>query len=186
MIDPEHLNDLKEMVVGQADRAAFLHAASRGGYPERLFDPLHLDLYTLLVMVKGQECTDRDVSSALWVAMQRAADERDPQLDTNIVYGNFEAGEDVDDPPLTPIPIERFVREAAIALDSLNRYEGGDRVRIGRDRATAVSAVIVGRVSEDWWLVTDQSGGALREVDFGEMWHTPLAQPTPLCREPDP
>lgn len=177
MIDPEHLNDLKEMTVGYAARAAFLHAASANGYTENSFPPLLLDLCSLLADTVGETCTSRDVTSATCIWANRKDDERGP--DNNVIEGDFDHSDD-EDSPYQVVPVEKFVREAAAALAALSTYHVGERVLIGWHRATAVPAVIVGQVDEDYWLVADSSGDTPREVDFGLMWHAPLAEPTPF------
>lgn len=179
MIDPEHLNDLSELGVGSAARVAFLHAARNGGYAEDLFDPLRLDLFSLLVLTVGEQCTSHEVSCALCVHGDRTADDFEAAFgkveceDLNEDYEEEDHGE--------PIPTEKFIREAAAALAALNKYEIGERVRVGRDRATAVPAVIVAKGSDDWeWYVADQPSGTPRSEVAGFIWRTPLAQPTSL------
>lgn len=178
MIDPEHLNDLAEMTSGYAARAAFLHAASAEGYNENSFHQLSLDLYSLLVLTVGQGCTSQDVSCAVCVVADRLDGERDPE---NVIHADFEPDDEVEDPPLRIVPVERFVREAASAFAALSKYEIGERVRVGRDRATAVPAVIVARGSNEWdWYVADKPGGTPRVEDSVRIWRAPLTQPTPL------
>lgn len=187
VIDPEHVNDIKEMPVGHAARAAFGHAAESAGLglTASSFHPLQVEFFSLLVLTVGQNCTERDVSNALHLAGDQVHEDGDSVFisytDLFILKHTREVnGETV------PVPIERFVREAAAALAKLNEFEPGERVLIGRNRETATLAVIVSRGgSERDWFVADQPGGAIREVDFGEIWHGPLAQPTPLRRSDD-
>lgn len=178
MIDPEHLNDLAEMTVGQAARAAFLHAASAEGLTENSFHQLSLDLYSLLVLTVGQRCTSQDVSSAVCVAAERLVGERDP---ANVIRADFEPVGEVDDPPLRIVPVEKFVREAAAALDALNKYVIGERVHVGQDRATATPAVIVAAGDADWlWWVAAEPSGTPWQEDTGRIYRAPLTQPTPF------
>ena len=179
MIDPEHLNDLAEMTVGPAARAAFLHAASAEGLTERSFTPLTLDLYSLLVYTVGERCTSQDVSCAVCIAMARERDERDSE--DNITEADFDPGDGGEGSPCRIVPVEKFVREAAAALAALSKYEIGERVRVGRDRTTAVPAVIVSKGHDDWeWYIAERSGGTPRREDSGFIWRAPLTRPTPM------
>jgi hypothetical protein len=187
VIDPEHLDDLKEMPVGFAARAAFGHAAEAAGLTADAFHPLHVEFYSLLVLTVGEKCTDRDVSQALHLAGDQIEGSDDSVM---IAYADWfilkPTRETEGESEPTPIPVTAFVREAAAALAALNRFEPGERVFVGRDRATAVPAAVVSRGrSEHDWLVADESRGVTREVHFGEMWHAPLAEPTPLSRNDD-
>lgn len=178
MIDPEHLNDLCEMTVGCAERAAFLYAAKADGFTEASFPAPMLDLYALLVATVGENCTTQHVSCAVCIGMDSHDERSDPE--DNVIEGDFDPGDDIEGSPYQVVPIERYVHEAAAALAAITKYQIGERVLVGQRRATAVPAVIVGQVDEDWWLVADTSGGTPREVDFGRMWHAPLAQPIPF------
>ena len=188
MTDPEHLNDLKEMTIGHAAREAFLHAAHAGGFPEEAFHPFHLDLYALLVLTVGERCTDRDVSSALHLAGDRIEGAGDAVY---VLYADWfvlkptSQGEGDEEP--VPIPVDKFIREAAAALAALRKYEVGERVLVGRDRATATPAVIVAALGEDeWrWHVAEEPSGEARRVDLGDLWRAPLAQATSLHRRDD-
>lgn len=179
MIDPEHLNDLSEMGVGHAARAAFLHAARNGGYADDLFDPLRLDLFSLLVLTVGEQCTDQDVSRALCVHGDRTAEDFEAE------FGKVDPpdlDEDYEEPDYgPPIPTERFIREAAAALGALNKYQIGERVLLGRDRDTAAPGVIVAATDDECiWHVANEPNGPVRTELTGFIWRVPLTEPTPL------
>lgn len=176
MIDPSHLNDLSEMTVGEAARAAFLHAS---GMPAEAWSSLRLDLYALLVMTKGQDCGEEDVSAACWIAAERD-DPRD-----RITWGDEDdVGEGQPGPPLA---IEEFVREAAAALDALSKFEPGERVLIGKSLNAGRSAVIVANAGDDLaWYVADKPGAEPWLEWAGRIYRAPLAQPLPFPAPRDP
>lgn len=180
MINPCHLNDIKETPVGHAARAAFGLAAEAAGLTSDAFHPLQVEFYSLLVLTVGEQCTEEDVSAALHLTGDHIEGSGDSVM---ISYADWfllrQTSEGEGEP--VPIPVEKFVREAAAALAALNRFEAGERVFVGRDRASAVPAAVVSRGrSEHDWVVADEPGGAEREVHFGEMWHAPLTEPTPF------
>ena len=179
MTDPEYLNDLKEMPIGFAARAAFGHAAEAAGLTPDVFHPLHVEFYSLLVLTVGETCTDQHVSAALHLAGDQIG-EGDA---VNIAFAEYfllAPTREVNGEPV-PIPVEKFVRQAAAALAALNKFEPDERVLVGRPREIATPAVIVSRGSgEREWLVADKPGGTTRTTDAGDIWRAPLAQPTPL------